>query len=642
MSNAGSQPPPEIPGYEIVRPLGQGGFATVYEARQLSVDRLVALKVVAVTGLAPVVERRFRDEVRTIGSLSWHPNVVALHDGGISPAGLPFLAMELVTGGSWDQRIADEGPCSPETAIEVGIQVANALAAAHDAGIVHRDVKPDNVLVGRLGEALLADFGVATVTDGSMALSGSFVGTLAYAAPELLQGSAADARSDVYAVGMTLHTLLAGDAAFGAAKDESPAAVIYRVLQEDKPRLPPGVPGALADAVDHATARDPADRPATAAALATELRVVGDALAAPTTPRPPPPPALDPPGTATIAYREGGPTPPPLASRPLRDTPRPGPPPRPPSDPPSSPGDDAGGDAPLRRMPPPARGIPGQRGEAAAAAARAEREARARRLASRPSPPDTASPPPASTATTPPDGRLHGPPPGLPTDRFGPQPGRPEPVPVPPVPGPVPVPGGIQPEGDRAADKPRPWATTAAPGVWPATIRALISTVCCTPIGVAFAVQAHRRLLTSGGRLRGRGSKGRWVVAFAYVWTILGLVAFLVVPVVTFTSSRDLTGRYAGTWEGGADDDPALRITLTLEPQQLGLDLGGTLATTGTRGCLSGIDGADFDGDEVEFALDGACDDDTPAPAALRLTLGADDETIVLSGDLDATLRRTG
>ena len=265
---------PVIPGYEIVDVIGRGGFATVYRAVQESVDRVVALKVVSASSLDVAAERRFRDECRSVGELSWHPHVVSLYDAGPSDEGA-YLAMELVPGGSWGDRVRADGARPVDEVVNAGIQVADALGVAHDAGIIHRDIKPENLMIGRRGEALLADFGIATLASESRSTTGSFTGTVAFSAPELLQGHRASARSDVFSLGATLHALLSGSAPFALHSDESPAAVMWRVVSGAPTPLPARVPEALADLISSCLAKDPDVRPQSAAEVEAALRSIG-------------------------------------------------------------------------------------------------------------------------------------------------------------------------------------------------------------------------------------------------------------------------------------------------------------------------------------------------------------------------------
>lgn len=262
---------PDVPGYEIESEIGRGGFAAVFRARQISVGRSVALKVIFANLVEPEVERRFRAECETVGGLSWHPHVVALHDAGVTPDGSPFLAMELLTGGSLGDLIRDGNPLPSDDVARFGAQVGDALSAAHDAHVLHRDIKPDNILIGRRGEALLGDFGIATLADGTRSATGSFTGTLAYSAPELLRGERAWVRSEVFALGATLYSLLLGRHAFASGDDLTPAAIIYRVLNGEPDTLPESTPRELAAALERSIHKDPAARQRDIAELVTEL-----------------------------------------------------------------------------------------------------------------------------------------------------------------------------------------------------------------------------------------------------------------------------------------------------------------------------------------------------------------------------------
>ena len=297
---------PSVEGYQIRSEIGRGGFASVFEAVQESVGRRVALKVLSAAGTGADLERRFRSECRTIGELSWHPHVVALHDAGFSAEGLPYMAMELLPSGSIADRVEESGSIEPAEVARIGVEIADALEAAHSAGVVHRDVKPANILVGRRGEYLLGDFGIATIADATRSATGSFSGTYAFAAPEVHQGKRASPRSDVFALGATLYTLLTGRSPFLTGTEDSPSAVILRVVSEPAPPLPPFVPRELASVIDKAMTKDPADRLSSAAAFQLALRAVTEteSEAKPESPDAPPDDSGGSAGTRSVRVQE--------------------------------------------------------------------------------------------------------------------------------------------------------------------------------------------------------------------------------------------------------------------------------------------------------------------------------------------------
>ena len=165
--------PPVVAGLSDPVEIGRGGFGVVYRAHDDRFDREVALKVIRDAGLSDEVVARFARECRSLGSLSGHPNIVAIHDAGQTDAGELYLVMEYLPRGSLGQRIAADGPASAEEAIAWGAALAGALETAHRGGIVHRDVKPENVLFSTFGAAKLVDFGIARMRTAFETRSGS-------------------------------------------------------------------------------------------------------------------------------------------------------------------------------------------------------------------------------------------------------------------------------------------------------------------------------------------------------------------------------------------------------------------------------------------------------------------------------------
>jgi serine/threonine protein kinase len=251
--------------------VGSGGFAAVYRAHQPAFQRTVAVKVLS----APHADQRSRDrferECRAMGSLSEHPNIVTLHDAGFTADGHAYLVMAYLSGGSLAGRLHDAGPLGWEDAVVHGGEVADALAAAHRKGVLHRDVKPDNVLLSRYGTAFLGDFGIARMADDSA--SQGITATLAYAAPEVLLGAEPSPASDVYSLGATLHELVVGSPPHPKREDEHVAAYIRRLVDEPAPALHRAyAPEPLAELITTMLAGDPSDRPASAAAVRASLR----------------------------------------------------------------------------------------------------------------------------------------------------------------------------------------------------------------------------------------------------------------------------------------------------------------------------------------------------------------------------------
>lgn len=255
---------PVIEGYDDLVPIGSGGFAVVYRARQQSVDRTVALKVLGTLSADPAARTRFERESKALGALSGHPHIVDVYDAGFSSDGVPFLVMEYLAKGSVGDQLRREGAISWSTALRVGIDIGQALAAAHEVGVLHRDVKPDNVLIGRRGEFKLGDFGIAGVVENSKTASAVLAMSVDHVAPEILDGVRASVVSDVYSLGSTLYEMLSGRPPFGREPSESMLQQVVRIGRSPSPRLVecPGVviPAAVSEAVASLMAKDPAQR----------------------------------------------------------------------------------------------------------------------------------------------------------------------------------------------------------------------------------------------------------------------------------------------------------------------------------------------------------------------------------------------
>lgn len=197
--------------YEILALLGEGGMGRVYKARDPMIDRLVAIKTLGVD-LDPAqleeFKQRFFREAQTAGRVS-HPNVVTIYDIGES-GGVAFIAMEYVEGRTLRDRIEEGGPLGVADACRIAAQVAGALAAAHKLAIVHRDVKPGNIMITADGAAKLMDFGIARLPDGMRTRTGLLVGSPLYIAPERIVGWPVDGRSDIFSLGVVLYEMLTG------------------------------------------------------------------------------------------------------------------------------------------------------------------------------------------------------------------------------------------------------------------------------------------------------------------------------------------------------------------------------------------------------------------------------------------------
>jgi beta-lactam-binding protein with PASTA domain/tRNA A-37 threonylcarbamoyl transferase component Bud32 len=265
--------------YRVDAPIARGGMSTVYAGTDLRLDRRVAVKVMA-PALAhdPAFTERFVREARTAARLS-HPNAVAVFDQGAeeTAAGrVVFLVMELVAGSTLREVLRRRGRLRPDEAVSVLEPVLAALAAAHRAGLVHRDVKPENVLVGADGTVKVVDFGLAraVAAPSTSTQSGMVLGTVAYVSPEQVARGTSDARTDVYSAGILLFELLTGAPPYGG---DSALAVAYRHVHDDVPAPStrvPGIPPALDELVLRATRREPGGRPAEAGAFLAELAMV--------------------------------------------------------------------------------------------------------------------------------------------------------------------------------------------------------------------------------------------------------------------------------------------------------------------------------------------------------------------------------
>jgi serine/threonine protein kinase len=246
--------------YRIMEQVGRGGMATVYKAYQPAMDRHVAVKVLSAHFMQdPSFVERFEREARTIARLE-HPHILPVHDYGKAPDGTTYIVMRYINAGTLSDLLK-QGPLSVNEIVHLFSQIGDALAYAHEQGILHRDMKPSNILIDPRNQAFLTDFGLARIIEGDSHLTGSMiVGTPAYMAPEQGQGRPADKRSDIYALGVVLYEMVTGRPPFEA---ETPMAVMIKHMTEPLPlpsTLNPNLSPAVERVILKALAKEPEAR----------------------------------------------------------------------------------------------------------------------------------------------------------------------------------------------------------------------------------------------------------------------------------------------------------------------------------------------------------------------------------------------
>ncbi|MFC9833921.1 protein kinase [Rhodococcus sp. NPDC127530] len=259
-------------GFADVQEIGRGGFGVVYRCTQADLDRTVAVKVLTVE-LDEENRARFFREQRAMGRLTGHPNIVNILQVGATDSGRPYIVMPYHSQDSLDVRIRRHGPLSVEEALRLGVKIAGALESAHRLGVLHRDVKPANILLTDYGEPELADFGIAHISGGFETATGAVTGSPAYTAPEVLAGDPPAPAADVYGLGATLFSALTGHAAFERRSGEQVVAQFLRITTTEAPDLREHeIPDDVSAVVARAMSREPGQRPATAADFGEELR----------------------------------------------------------------------------------------------------------------------------------------------------------------------------------------------------------------------------------------------------------------------------------------------------------------------------------------------------------------------------------
>jgi serine/threonine protein kinase len=264
---------PDIAGFRDITIIGHGATATVYRATQDGFDREVAIKVLHLDISDRRAQKRFQRERSLNGRLSNHPNVVTVLDSGFVDGRHPYLVMEYLEEGSLADRLKARGPFELALTLHIGVRIAGALESAHRVGVLHRDVKPNNILLSRFEEPALADFGIAAILEMEQSFTAAL--TPVHAAPELLEGSEPSPQTDVYALGSTLYTLLAGVAPFAGPAGEGMLSQLLRITTSDVPTLArQDTPSEVVDVLRDSMAKRPENRIATAGEFGERLQTL--------------------------------------------------------------------------------------------------------------------------------------------------------------------------------------------------------------------------------------------------------------------------------------------------------------------------------------------------------------------------------
>ena len=259
-------------GFADVQEIGRGGFGVVYRCTQANLDRTVAVKVLTVK-LDEENRARFFREQRAMGRLTGHPNIVNILQVGATDGGLPYIVMPYHPQDSLEARVRTGGPPPLDQVLRLGVKMAGAVETAHRLGILHRDVKPANILLTEYGEPELADFGIAHISGGFETSTGAVTGSPAYTAPEVLGGDPPSPAADVYGLGATLFSALTGHAAFERRSGEQVVAQFLWITTQEVPDLREhGISDDVSAVIARAMSREPGQRPATAADLGEELQ----------------------------------------------------------------------------------------------------------------------------------------------------------------------------------------------------------------------------------------------------------------------------------------------------------------------------------------------------------------------------------